>query len=65
VPPLQINQIVKRERGISAETAQRLARYFGTSAEVWVRMPARYELEVARRGLERKISKEVKISRAS
>jgi antitoxin HigA-1 len=65
VPALRINQIVKRERGISADTALRLARYFGTSAEVWVRMQARYELEVAQAELERRISKEVKIFRAT
>ena len=61
VPALRIGQIVKCERGISPDTALRLARYFGTSAEVWVRMQARYELEVAQAQLERKISKEVKV----
>lgn len=65
VPALRIHQIVKRRRGISADTALRLARYFGTSAEVWVRMQARYELEVAQAELESKISKEVKIFRAA
>ncbi len=65
VPALRINQIVKRERGISANTALRLARYFGTSAEVWVRMQARYELEVAQAELASRISKEVKILRAA
>ena len=65
VPPLRINQIVKGERGISADTALRLARYFGTSAGVWVRMQARYELEVAQRELEGRISREVKIFRAT
>ena len=65
VPALRINQIVKRERGISADTALRLARYFGTSARVWMRMQARYELEVAQAELERKIRKEVKIFQAA
>ena len=65
VPALRINQIVKRERGISADTALRLARYFGTSAGVWMRMQARYELEVAQAELEKKILKEVKIFRAA
>jgi addiction module HigA family antidote len=64
VAALRINQIVKGARGISADTALRLARYFGTSAEVWVRMQARYELEVAMEQLERKINKEVKVFRA-
>jgi len=65
VPAMRIHQIVKHERGISADTALRLARYFGTSAEVWVRMQARYELEMAQTKLEKTIGKEVKIFRAA
>src|SRR5947209_20522667 len=65
VPALRIHQIVKGERGISADTALRLARYFGTSAAVWIRMQARYELEVASVKLENSISKEGKIFRAA
>lgn len=65
VPALRINQIVKGERGVSADTALRLARYFGTSAEVWVRIQARYELEMAQNELERRIGKEVKVFRAA
>jgi len=61
VPALRIHQIVKGEHGISADTALRLARYFGTSAEVWVRMQARYELKIAQTELESRISKEVKV----
>ena len=61
VPALRIHQIVKGERGISADTALRLARYFGTSPEVWVRMQARYELKIAQTELESRISKEVKV----
>jgi plasmid maintenance system antidote protein VapI len=45
--------------------ALRLARYFGTSAEVWARMQARYELEVAQSELEGRISEEVKIFSAA
>jgi addiction module HigA family antidote len=65
VPALRINQIVKGERGISADTALRLARYFRTSAAVWVRIQARYELEIAQNELERRIGKEVKVFRAA
>ena len=61
VHALRIHQIVKGERGISADTALRLARYFGTSGDVWVRMQARYELEIAQTELESRISKEVKV----
>jgi addiction module HigA family antidote len=63
VPALRINQIVRGARGVSADTALRLARYFGTSAGVWMRMQARYELEVVQRELESKIIREVKIFR--
>jgi addiction module HigA family antidote len=55
VPAMLIHQIVKHERGISADTALRLASYFGTSADVWVRMQARYDLELAQTKLERTI----------
>ena len=48
VPPRRINEIVLGKRGISADTALRLARYLGTSVEVWMNLQARYEVEVAR-----------------
>jgi len=44
----KISQIVRGKRGISADTALRLARYFGTSAEFWMNAQAWYELEVAK-----------------
>ena len=61
VPSLRINQIVHGKRGVSADTAMRLARYFSTSAEVWMRLQARYDLEVAERKLAQKIDREVKV----
>ena len=48
VPPRRINEIILGKRGISADTALRLARYFGTSQEVWINLQARYELETAK-----------------
>ena len=48
VPPRRINEIVLGKRGITADTALRLARYFGTSVEVWMNLQARYEVETAR-----------------
>lgn len=48
VPPRRINEIVKGERGISADTALRLARFFGSSAEVWMNLQARYDLLTAK-----------------
>lgn len=45
VPPRRINEIVHGKRGITADTAARLSRYFGTSAEFWLNLQARYELD--------------------
>jgi addiction module HigA family antidote len=49
VPPLRISQIVRGKRSVTADTAMRLARYFGTSAGIWMRLQAQYDLEVAQR----------------
>ena len=46
VPPRRINEIVHGQRRISADTALRLARYFGTSERFWINLQARYDLEV-------------------
>src|SRR5580658_5603155 len=48
VPPRRINEIVLEKRGVSADTALRLARYFGTSAEMWTGLQADYDLRLAR-----------------
>lgn len=47
VPPRRINEIVHGKRGITADTALRLARYFGTSAEFWLNLQTHYELDLA------------------
>ena len=60
VPSLRINQIIRRKRSITADTALRLARYFGTSAGVWLRLQARYDLEIAEPKLADRINREVK-----
>ena len=49
VTPARINEIVRGRRGITAETALRLARYYGTDAHSWMNLQNRYELEVAER----------------
>ncbi len=51
VPPRRINEIVHGKRGITADTAIRLARYFGTSEEFWMNLQSHYELRVERRAL--------------
>ena len=47
VPPRRINEIVHGKRGITADTALRLAKYFGTSAEFWINLQSHYELDRA------------------
>jgi len=61
VSPLRISQIVRGKRAITADTALRLARYFGTSPGIWLRLQARYDLEVAQEKLAQRINREVKI----
>lgn len=48
VPPRRINEIVHGKRRISADTALRLARFFGTSERFWINLQSRYDLEVER-----------------
>ena len=62
VPALRISQIVHGKRAVTADTALRLARYFGTSANVWMRLQARYDLERAEALLAERIQREVKVS---
>ena len=51
VPPRRINEIVLGKRGITADTAIRLARRFGNSARFWMQLQADYDLDEARRAL--------------
>jgi antitoxin HigA-1 len=59
VYPRKINEIVQGKRAITANTALRLARFFGTSAEVWMNLQALYDLELARDLLEESVAREV------
>src|SRR5450631_4489770 len=59
VPRSRVNDIVLGRRGITADTALRLARYFGTAPEFWVKLQAHDDLESAGRALGRKIEREV------
>jgi antitoxin HigA-1 len=59
VSPRRINEIVHGKRSITADTALRLSRYFGTSAEFWLGLQTDYDLDVARDELEEKIAQEV------
>jgi len=59
IPANRIGAIVKGQRGITADTALRLARYFGTSAQIWMNLQARYELAAAEDSLSDQIEREV------
>ena len=61
VTPIRISQIIHGQRAITVDTAMRLARYFGTSASVWLRLQVDYDLEVGEIGLSEKINQEVKV----
>ncbi len=60
VPANRITQIVEGRRGVSGETALRLARYFGTSAEFWLGIQKDYDLEIARDEFEAEVKREVR-----
>jgi addiction module HigA family antidote len=62
VPPRRINEIVHGKRGITADTAVRLAKYFGTSAEFWMNLQMHYELRLERRELQAQVDAIVPIS---
>jgi addiction module HigA family antidote len=62
VPARRINEIVLGKRSISADTALRLARYFGTSAEFWLGLQAQYDLDITAEALGDRLDKEVKTS---
>jgi addiction module HigA family antidote len=59
VPPRRINEIVHGTRAVSADTALRLARYFGTSERFWLNLQARYDLEVEKDRLGKRLEREV------
>ncbi len=61
VPARRINEIVHGKRAISADTALRLARYFGTSDRFWLNVQARFDLEQQRDVLGGRLAKEVRI----
>ena len=63
VPARRINEIVLGKRSISADTALRLARFFGTSERFWLNLQATYDLEVERDRLQDRLASEVEILR--
>ena len=65
VPARRINEIVHGTRAVSADTALRLARYFGTSARFWMNLQAAYDLDVQEDRLGARLAREVIVRRAS
>ena len=59
VPPRRINEIVHGKRSITADTALRLARYFGTSDRFWLNLQMRYALEMEKDRLKGRLEREV------
>jgi len=63
VPPRRINEIVLRKRAITADTALRLARFFGMSDRFWLNLQASYDLDIERDRLAGRLVKEVEVLR--
>ena len=61
VSPRRINEIVHGKRSVTADTALRLSRYFGTSAEFWLGLQSDYDLDTASDRLAERILREVKV----
>jgi addiction module HigA family antidote len=59
VAPRRINEIVKGTRAVTADTALRLARYFGTTAAFWINLQAHYDLEIQTERLGKILEKEI------
>ncbi len=61
VPPRRINEIVLEKRSVSADTALRLAQYFGTSAKFWMGLQSDYDLDIAKDKVGQRIQREVSV----
>ena len=59
VPPPRVNDIVRERRGVTADTALRLARYFGSTPQFWLNLQSAYDLRRAEIAAGRKIAREV------
>jgi len=65
VPQRRIGEIIAGKRSITADTALRLARFFGTDAESWINLQAYYDLAVAEERLHDRIEREVVVYKAA
>jgi len=60
VPPGRVNDIVRGKRGISRDSAARLAVFFGTSVDLWINLQARYDAKIAARDLMPRVAKHIR-----
>ncbi len=65
IPSNRLSDIIRGKRSISADTAMRLARFFGTSAEMWITLQAKYDLQVAEDRDARRVAAEVRPFKAA
>jgi antitoxin HigA-1 len=64
VPPRRINEIIQGKRGITADTALRLSRYFGTTPDFWMNLQVRHDLEIEKDRLAGRLENEVRVRAA-
>ena len=65
VPPRRINEIVQGKRGITADTALRLGKFFGMEAQFWMNLQSHYDLEVAKDAIASKLARDVEVLSAA
>jgi len=65
VSPRRINEIVQGKRGITADTALRLGKFFGMEAQFWMNLQSHYDLEVAKDAIAGKLDREVEVLKAA
>lgn len=65
VPPRRINEIVHGKRAVTADTALRLGRFFGTTAQFWLNLQAHYDLDTERDRLGARLTSEVEVYAAA
>jgi addiction module HigA family antidote len=65
VPPRRINEIVQGKRGVTADTALRLGKFFGMEAQFWMNLQSHYDLEVAKDAIAGKLDNEVEVLKAA
>jgi antitoxin HigA-1 len=64
VSPRRINEIIQGKRGITADTALRLSRYFGTTPDFWMNLQVRHDLEIEKDRLAGRLENEVRVRAA-